>query len=210
MLTTSAGGCATNEFTRPGHDGHDQGPVWLAPPQLPPWPVVWFSVDDGGEDGAGCHAIRRWEFAVDDGRSGPGPGTLVVDPGDRGGRSAWERFVAQASEIMERVPHARWVHYASREPRRLRECVAAYGAPAGFLERLEEALFELLPRGVLRCVRLPLRSHSLEEVAAVAGFHGQGRDLDPGAVVASGAERLLAMRAIWRWMLEQGPKDHCG
>jgi hypothetical protein len=209
------------------------GPVWLAPPQLPPWPVVWFALDGGSETRGVDGAVRVWGLAVDDGEAEPTPEAITADFDDPGGRHAWERFVTRASGIMRRQPGARWVHYSLREGRRLLDCAATHGAPAGFLERMEEALFELLPRGVQRCVRLPLGSCSLREVAGFAGFRWRDPGPNPGVstlrceearasvdpvrrerilqgILAGNADDLRAMRAVWRWLLREGPKNHCG
>lgn len=208
-------------------------PVWLAPPQLPPWPVVWLALEDDPEDGTAGPAVQLWGLAVDDGTGEPRPEAIIAGFEDPGGRRAWERFIARASGIFEQCPDARWVHYSPLEPAAVRACVAAYGAPAGFLERLEEALFELHSRGVRRAVRLPFDPCSLRSLAALAGFRwrpspagpagsaGRGRkaraSTDPverarilRAIADLNAENLLAMRAVWRWMVEQGPKEYCG
>jgi hypothetical protein len=207
-------------------------PLWLAPPQLPPWPVVWLAL--AGDPGSGAdRSIRSWGLAVDDGDGEPRPEAITAGFADEDGRHAWGRFVARAGEIIERYPEARWVHYSAGESVSVRACAASYGAPAGFIERLEEALFELLSRGVQRAVRLPLDSCSLQEVAGLAGFRwrsprsgpagSSGHPLETRAgadpaerlrtlreIADSNAENLLAMRAVWRWMLEQGPREYCG
>jgi uncharacterized protein len=212
---------------------HDQQPVWLMPPQLPPWPVVWFDLEGDPEGEEVDRAIYLWGLAVDDGQQMPRPEVITAHFEDQGGRRAWERFVARAIEIFARHPHARWVHYSPYEKTWVRKYVARYGAPAGFLERMEEALFDLLYRGVRRCVRLPLYSYSVKKVADFVGF--RWRNPGSGSVWsivqyerarASGdpterarivreieeynGDDLLAMRAVWRWMLAEGPKAHCG
>jgi len=207
-------------------------PVWLAAPQLPPWPVVWFALADGPAGEREDQRIRVWGLAVDDGRGEPRPEAITAGPDDPDGRHAWEGFVARAEEIIERHPEARWVHYSARERDRVLHGAACYGAPPGFLARLEEALFELLARGVRRTVGLPPAADSIRQVAELAGFRWRrprpGPDRTdhhppppPGAdpvgharilrgLADSSAENLLAMRAVWRWMLEQGPRAHCG
>ena len=206
--------------------------TWLEAPQLPPWPIVWFAVE--GEPGTGqeAGAVRLWGLALDDGKHEPEPEAIVADSEDAGGRQAWERFVARAGEILERWPQARWVHGSPREQACVRLCAAAYGAPEGFLERLEEALFDLLHRGVGRCVRLPSRPWSPGKRAGPAGVRGRGDPVpgrsvsrsrrgrasrDPGRsarllreIADGNAGDLRAMRAVWLWMLATGPKQHCG
>ena len=210
----------------------DRRPVWLAPPQLPPWPVVWFDLE-GDPDGEEVdHAIYLWGLSLDDGQGEPGTEAITAEFGEQGGRRAWQRFVARAGEILERHPDARWVHYSPYEKTWVRRYATLYGAPAGLPERLEEAFFDLLG-GVRRCVRLPLYSYSIKQVAALAGF--RWRNPNSGSVWsivqyqkarASGdpaerarllreiaeynADDLLAMRAVWLWMLQDGPKDLCG
>ena len=211
----------------------ERRPVWLAPPQLPPWPVVWFDLEGDPEGEEVGHAIYLWGLAVDDGKGEPVTEAITADFEEQGGRRAWERFVARASELLERHPDARWVHYSSYEKTWVRNYAATYGAPEGFLERMEEAFFDLLQRGVRRCVRLPLYSYSVKKVAGLAGFHWRNPDSgsvwsivqyqkarassDPAErarilreIVDYNADDLLAMRAVWRWMLEQGPKERCG
>ena len=39
--------------------------------------------------------------------------------------------------------------------------------------------------------------------------HDRGERI-PITIADSNAEELLAMRAVWRWMLDQGPRGHCG
>ncbi len=215
-------------LARPGPDR-----VWISPPQLPPWPVVWLALDGGHEGGQADRAIHLWGLAVDDGRHAPRPEAITADFEDRGGRRAWGRFVARAGQILEGFPDARWVHGSSREKAWLRAYAAACDTPAGFLERLEEALFELLSRGVRRAVRLSPDSCSIRRMAGHAGFRRQNPDSGPAwsivqyrrarasndpaererilrEVAGSNADDLLTMRTVWRWMLEQGPKEYCG
>lgn len=211
----------------------DRRPVWLGPPQLPPWPIVWFDLEGDPEGEEVDQAIYLWGLAVDDGRGEPATEAITADFGEQGGQRAWERFVARAGELLERHPDARWVHYSPYEKTWVRHYAATYGAPAGFLERMEEAYFDMLHRGVRRCVRLPLYSYSVKQVAGLAGFRWRNPDSgsvwsivqyqkarasrDPAererilrGIVDYNADDLLAMRAVWRWMLEQGPKGHCG
>jgi hypothetical protein len=220
--------------TREGTCAHpERRPRWLAPPQLPRWPIVWLAFEGGPEGGPMDCALHHWGLAVDDGDRGIVPRAITPGFGAPGGPRVWERFVAQASEILERHPDARWVHYSPAERASVRACAAAYGAPAGFLERLEEALFELLSRGVRRAVLLPFDAHSIRQVAVLAGFRWRSAPRGPGGPIGRGrmalagagpaerarllreiadssAENLLAMRAVWHWMLEQGPREYCG
>jgi hypothetical protein len=248
----------TSPVPEPGHAPRDdvrvhgeRGPLWLAPPQLPPWPVVWLAVEGGPEGGQVRHAIHLWGLAVDDGRAEPRPEVITAgfedlggrreprpeaitaDFGDRGGRHAWERFVVRAGEIIEQHPEARWVHCSPGASASVRAHAARHGAPPGLVERLEEAFFELLSRGVRRSVRLPPDSCSVRQVAGLAGFRWRSAPPGPAGSIGrypkaqasadrarracllreiadSNAEELLAMRAVWRWLLEQGPREHCG
>jgi predicted RecB family nuclease len=224
----------------PGHEPHDKAcshcerrPLWLAPPQLPPWPVVWLALEGGPGGKESDRAIHLWGLAVDDGDNEPVTEAITADFTDEGDRRAWERFVTRAGEIIERYPDARWVHYSPGEEVSVQAYAAACGTPAGLLEHLEEAFFELLSRGVRRAVRLPFDSCSIRQVAGLAGFRwrspwpgpagsiGQYQEArastDPvertrilREIADSNAEDLLAMRAVWRWMLEQGPREYCG
>jgi predicted RecB family nuclease len=215
-------------LARPG-----PGPVWLAPPQLPPWPIVWLALEGHPAGGQADRAVHLWGLAVDDGGDEPRPEAITADFEEPGGRRAWEHFVARASEILEQRPDARWVHSSPRERTWVRDYAATCGAPKGFLERMEEALFDLLDRGVRRCVRLPLGSCSIRQVAAYAGFRGRNPEAGPAGsfvryqkarasrvpaerehilrgIADSNVDDLSAMRAVWRWMLEQGPREYCG
>jgi uncharacterized protein len=211
----------------------DDRAVWLAPPQLPPWPVVWFDLE-GDPDGEDVErSIYLWGLAVDHGGTTPVAEAITADFGDQGGRRAWERFVARASEILDRHPDARWVHYSPYEKTWVRSYATTFGAPPGFLARMEEALFDLLHRGVRRSVRLPVYSYSVKKVAAFAGFSWRNpasgsvwsivqyqkarASQDPAErarlvreIEVYNADDLLAMRAVWRWMLKEGPKAPCG
>jgi predicted RecB family nuclease len=206
---------------------------WLASPQLPPWPVVWLVIEGDPGGGQVHHAIHLWGLAVDDGKGEPRCEAIVAGFEDQDGRHTWERFVARAGEIIECYPGARWVHYSPDESASVRACAARHGAPPGFLERLEEAFFELLSRGVRRTLRLPLDSCSLRQVAGLADFRWRSprpgpagtisqyqkarTSTDPAEcarilqeIVDSNAEDLRAMRAVWRWMIKQGPREYCG
>ena len=175
-----------------------------------------------------------WGLAVDDGRGEPRSEAITANFDDLGDRRAWERFVVRAGELIERYPDARWVHYSPCEKTcGARTTPPTYGAPPGFLERLEEAFFELLSRGVRRAVRLPLDSCSIRQVAGLAGFRWRSPRPGPAGTIGqyqkarastdpaerarilreiadSNAEDLLAMRAVWRWMIEHGPREYCG
>ena len=211
----------------------DRRPVWLAPPALPPWPVVWFDLEGDPEGEELDRAIYLWGLALDDGRDEPRAEAITADFSDQGGRRAWERFVARAGAILERHPDAHWVHYSPYEKTWLRNYAATFGAPDGFLERIKHRLFDLLHRGVRRSVRLPLYSYSIKQVAKLAGF--RWRNPDSGSVWSIvqyqkarasadpeerarrvreieeyNADDLLAMRAVWRWMQREGPRTPCG
>jgi predicted RecB family nuclease len=230
----------TDTLPEPGnktHGGararHRKQPLWLAAPQLPPWPVVWLALDGGLEGWQAAGSTKLWGLAVDDGSSELRAEAIPADFDDLGDRRAWERFVARAGELIERYPGARWVHYSACERNRVRQYAATYGAPAGFLMRLEEAFFELLSRGVRRAMQLPLDSCSIRQVAGLAGFHWRSPGPGPAGTIGqyqkahastdpaerahllqeiaqSNAEDLLAMRAVWRWLIERGPREYCG
>jgi predicted RecB family nuclease len=230
----------TNALPEPGNETHDgararhvKQPLWLAPPQLPPWPVVWLALEGGLAGWQADRSIQLWGLAVDDGSSELRPEAITAGFDELGDRRAWEHFVVRAGELIERYPGARWVHYSAGEKNRVRHYAATYGAPSGFLERLEEAFFELLSRGVRRAVQLPPDSCSIRQVAGLAGFRWRSPRPGPDGTIGqyqkartstgpaerarilqeiadSNAEDLLAMRAVWRWMIEQGPRDYCG
>jgi uncharacterized protein len=210
-----------------------QQAVWIAPPELPPWPVVWFDLEGDPEGEEVDRAIYLWGFALDDGKRRPRAEAITAGFEDQGGQRAWERFVERATELLDGHPEARWVHYSPYEKTWVRKYAEVYGAPEGFLARLEEALFDLLHKGVRRSVRLPVYSYSIKRVADFAGFswrnpasgsvwsivqYQRARACsDPaertrllGEIEDYNADDLLAMRAVWRWMLKEGPRPHCG
>jgi uncharacterized protein len=211
----------------------DGAAVWLAAPHLPAYPVVWFDLEGDPEGRELDKAIYLWGLAPDDGRSAPVTEAITADFEDQGGRRAWERFVTRAAGILERHPEARWVHYHNYEKVWLRRYVELYGAPTGFRERMEEALFDLYYRGVRAALRLPLYSYSIKKVADFVGFRWRNpesgsawsivqyqraresrapaeRDRIIREIEEYNADDLLAMRAVWRWMRAEGPKRHCG
>ncbi len=200
----------------------DDRAVWLHAPALPPYPVVWFDLegDSRGEDAE--IPIYLWGFALDDGVATAHSEAILADFGDDSDRVAWERFVARALAILAAHPGVRWVHWDHYEPLWLRRYTDRFGAPAGFLDRMNAACFDL-KRVLDRSLRLPLRSYSIKHVARWMGF--AWRNPDSGSewstahyhharqsiVPAERAELLrelaeyneddlLAMRAIWRWI----------
>jgi uncharacterized protein len=202
----------------------DDRAVWLHVPQLPSYPVVWFDLegDSRGEDAE--IPIYLWGFAVDDGGAAPRSEAIVAEFSEHGDKAAWERFVARAEAIFAAHPGIRWVHWDHYEPLWVRRYAERHGAPAGFLERVNAACFDL-KRVLDRSLRLPLRSYSIKHVAkwmgfswrnpesgsewSTARFHRARSTDDPAERDASLAELteyneddLLAMRAIWRWLSE--------
>ncbi len=209
----------------------DDRAVWLRPPELPPYPVVWLDLegDARGEDAE--IPIYLWGLALDDGDGGVRGEAIVAEFAPGGDRAAWERFVARAQEILAAHPGVRWVHWDHYEPLWLRRYADRYGAPAGFASAIHAACFDL-KRVLDRSLRLPLRSYSVKHVARWMGFAwrnaGSGSEWSTAqfhrAREAAGAgereallraiaeyneDDLLAMRAIWRWMAAHapGPED---
>jgi uncharacterized protein len=208
----------------------DGRPVWLEPPRLPEGrPLVWFDLEGVTELEESPHPIYLWGLAVEDGGADIAFEPIVAEPGEAGNRAAWERFVARAAGILDRWPGARFVHYAAYEKTWVRKYAELFGAPAGFVERMDEALWDMLYGAVLKWVRLPLRSSSIKQVAPYAGFAWsdpesgslwsvvryrramaardpaeRARLLEP--IVRYNADDLRAMRAVWRWIEREGPR----
>lgn len=185
-----------------GHAVDRRRTVWLAAPLLPPWPVVWLAAGDRAGRSGPEHAGRAWALALDDGTGEPRIETFAADPEGTDDRGAWEQFVVRAGELLDRHPHARWVHGSRPTRTRLLADAARHGAPAGFLQRIEEALFDLLARGVGPSLGLPPGADSIRAVAGRLGLSPISMDAPTG--------ELLEMRAVWRWLLREGPRTHCG
>ncbi len=205
----------------------DDSAVWLHAPALPAYPVVWFDLegDSRGEDAE--IPIYLWGMALDDGGDAPHSEAIVAEFAEGGNVRAWERFVTRAETILAAHPGIRWVHWDHYEPLWVRRYAERHGAPAGFLDRVNAACFDL-KRVLDRSLRLPLRSYSIKHVARWMGF--AWRNPDSGSewstalhhrsrTTADPAERsrlarelaeyneddLLAMRAIWRWLRDHAP-----
>ena len=200
----------------------DNRAVWLNALELPRYPAVWFDLegDSRGEDAE--IPIYLWGFALDDGRTAPRNEAIFATFDADGDRTAWERFVARATAILDAHPGIPWVHWDHYEPLWVRRYADRYGAPEGFLERMNAACFDL-KRVLDRCARLPLRSYSIKHVARWMGFAWRNPEsgsewstarFHRACETADIAERaellrglgeyneddLLAMRTIWRWL----------
>lgn len=207
----------------------EHGPVWLGDPGLPAGvPLVWFDLEGDSAGEKAQTPIYLWGLAVEDGRREPVAEAIFADLDAGGDRRGWERFVARASELLERHPEARWVHYSDYEVTWLQRYFARYDTPAELQSRLKHALFDLR-RVVDRAMRLPLRSYSIKHVApwvgfewrnpeagsewSVAQFYRARETADPverarllAAIAEYNADDLWAMRAVWRWIEEHAPK----
>jgi uncharacterized protein len=202
----------------------DNRAVVLQRAALPAYPVVWFDLegDSRGEDAE--IPIYLWGFALDSGGAAPRSEAVFAEFGEGGDRRAWDRFVARAEEILATHPGVRWVHWDHYEPLWVRRYADRLGAPAGFVERMNAACFDL-KRVLDRTVRLPLRSYSIKHVArwmgfdwrnpdsgsewSTARFHRARETNDPAERDAAlhelaeyNEDDLFAMRAIWRWLAE--------
>jgi uncharacterized protein len=207
----------------------DDRAVWLHPPSLPARPLVWLDLegDARGEDAE--IPIYLWGLALDPGGQHVRGEAIFAELAAGGDRAAWERFVARAQELLERHPGIRWVHWDHYEPLWIGRYGQRHGAPAGFLDRMQAACFDL-KRVLDRCVRLPLRSYSIKHVArwmgfewrnpgsgsewSAARFHRARATSDPAERAALFAELaeyneddLFAMRAIERWIEANAPRS---
>ncbi len=209
----------------------DRRPVWLERPQLPAGrPLVWFDLE-GVTDLEECpDPIYLWGLAVEGEAGELVAEAIFAEPGAEGQRAAWERFVERATGILDRWPDSRWIHYASYEHTWVKKYAERFGAPAGFLQRMERALWDLYQRGIVPWVRLPLRSYSIKHVAPHAGFEWSDHESgslwsvvqyqkamatrDPAerrglldSIARYNADDLRAMRAVWRWIEREAPRQ---
>jgi uncharacterized protein len=205
----------------------EQRAVWLGPARLPARrPIVWFDLE-GDADGEETQApIYLWGLAVDDGTHEPRAESILADFEEGGDRAGWVRFVARAEKIFARHPEALWVHYASYERDWVKKYLERYGAPAGFRERIEGALFDLLRGFIKKHLRLPLYSYSIKRVAPWIGYRWRNPESgsiwsvlqyyraratqDPAErrrildeIVRYNEDDLWAMRAVWKWLESQ-------
>lgn len=206
----------------------DDRPEWLQPPRLPAPPVVYFDVEGDALGEAAEAPIYLWGLALDDGVAAPRAEAILAGPGADGDARAWAEFLARAAALLERHPGVRWLHWDAAEPLWIRRYAERLGAPAGLAERLLGACLDL-KRELDRCVRLPLRSYSIKHVAPWMGFawrnpeagsewslarYHRARQTDSKAererllaeVAEYNADDLWALRAVWRWLREQGPQ----
>lgn len=206
----------------------DRRAEWTADPKLPTGPLVWFDLEGDSRGEEAEIPIYLWGIAFDDGVNEPRAEAVFAGSGPAADREAWERFVARATELLDAHPGVRFVHWDQYEPLWLRRYAERLGAPAGFLERLTSACYDL-KRALDQCVRLPLRSYSIKHVApwmgfawrnpdsgsewSVAQFQRANETADPeqrqallDAIREYNEDDLWAMRAVWRWLVANRPK----
>jgi predicted RecB family nuclease len=214
-----------------GARAHRDGqPVWIDTPRLPAGrPLVWFDLEGVTELEESPHPIYLWGLAVEDDGDDIAFEPIFAEPGEAGNRAAWERFVARSTELLDHSAGTLFIHYASYEKGWVRRYAEMFGAPDGWLARMEEAMWDLYQQGVIKWVRLPLRSSSIKKVAPYVGFSWS--DPESGSLwsvvqyrkaMAAGdpaqrqrllepiarynADDLRAMRAVWRWIEREGPR----
>ncbi|MCC6349468.1 MAG: TM0106 family RecB-like putative nuclease [Candidatus Eisenbacteria bacterium] len=207
----------------------DDRAEWLQAPRLPGPPVVFFDVEGDAQGEEGETPIYLWGLGLDDGVNEPHAEALLAGAGPEGDARAWRAFLARAGELLARHPDGRWLHWDASEPLWIRRYAERLGAPAGLAERLLAACFDL-KRELDRSVRLPLRSYSIKHVAPWMGFEWRnpeagsewslarwhharqaGSEAERGKLLAEvceyNADDLWAMRAVWRWLRENGPPN---
>jgi uncharacterized protein len=200
----------------------DQRAVWLADPQLPADRTrVWFDLEGDASGTPAEIPIYLWGLAVED----EAPEAHFADFAPGGDRVGWERFLARFAALMDAGHDLLLVHWHAYERQWVDFYLGRYGAPDALAARLRQPrLWFDLHRTVERCVRLPLRSYSIKSVApwmgfdwrdpesgsewSIAQFHRARTTDDPderrerlAAIADYNADDLLAMRAVWNWML---------
>jgi predicted RecB family nuclease len=205
----------------------DNRAEWLQRPRLPEAPVVFFDVEGDARGESAEAPIYLWGFGLDDGRAAPRAEAVFAGFDAEGDRRGWEAFLARAAELLASHPKARWLHWDNSEPLWIKRYTERLGAPDGMADRILGACYDL-KRELDRCVRLPLRSYSIKYVAPWMGFEwrnsesgsewslaqyhrARGAD-DPAErerllaeVAEYNADDLWAMRAVARWLRENGP-----
>lgn len=205
----------------------DDRPEWLQAPALPGSPVVFFDVEGDARGEESEVPIYLWGLGLDEGRGEPRAIPVLAGSGPDADRRGWESFLEQAAALLDGHPRARWLHWDAAEPLWVRRYTERLGAPAGLAERVLAACYDL-KRELDRCVRLPLRSYSIKHVApwmgfewrnpesgsewSLARFHRARLSADPAErerllaeVTEYNADDLWAMRAVWKWLRENGP-----
>ena len=204
---------------------------WLAPLPLPETTTrVWFDLEADPEDESGQSVVYLWGIALDHGAGPPVFEPLFTMGDDLGG---WQRLVARAQEIFAQYPDAVWIHYDYYERTELTKYAERHGAPAGFIERLLGAMFDLRNSALKPAVRLPLRSYSIKQVAPWVGFNWRNpesgsqwsvveyrraklatdpaeRDAILAGIAQYNEDDLLAMRAVWEWLAAHAPQRVAG
>lgn len=210
---------------------HTRAAVWLQPPRLPANRTpVWFDVEGDSMGEASDIPIYLWGLAVETRDRAPQAETILADLEPGGDLRAWQRFVARATTILDEHPDAVWVHWHDAEVTWIKRYLQRHGAPDRFARHMLKpgTMFDL-HRAVDQSLRLPLRGYSAKKVAAFVGFRWRNPDsgsqwsverftraratTDPAEraqiladLAEYNADDLWAMQAIWRWMLEHGPK----
>jgi predicted RecB family nuclease len=205
--------------------------LWMAAPALPAGrPVVWLDLEgDPGNDAE--VPVYLWGAALD-GEDGIAYQPIIAEPGADGDLEAWQRFLAQAGMWLERHPDAVWVHWSEYERMWLLRYAARHGDAGGVAARVGAALIDL-HEVLRRCAVLPLRSYSIKEVAPWLGFRWSHPDMSSqwstvqyrlaratgddaerqrlfDVIAAYNRDDLLAMKAVWTWMLAEGPAAAAG
>ena len=151
--------------------------VVVSKPELPATrELIMFDVEDTGYIADTPVRVLLWGLR---GYDAAACDYIAVEGGfdEQADRAGWFAFLGVVDEMMTEHEDARFVHWSSHEGTKLDQYVERYGDPEGIAQRLDGALFDLLPvaRG---SIIPPTPGFSLKSIEKVAGYQRslEGRD----------------------------------
>jgi predicted RecB family nuclease len=165
----SVGGGSAREILRSARVLSTGKEEIFAPPGLPnPEDCVLFDVEGMPARFDELEKVYLWGLKSVGGDS-PGYLPALAGFGPEGDREAWERFLRNASALLEERPTRRFVHWGGYERTKIGMYVARFGDAGGTAARVLERLVDLLAV-MRRSIALPVPSYSLKVVEKHVGF----------------------------------------